>query len=221
VTENRRVDQPAHFARPPLWLAAAALAALWGAAYDLGRWVALFLANPVHVDFRLFYVAAQAGLEQGWAAAYDQDLLRHLSAGFPVDERYINSSATFVSAPLLAWLLAPLAFFPLPAAYATWTLVSLTALVVAWHVAAPYSGLRKWCLLPAALALWPVMDSLYYGQPSLIVLALVALAWWLTARDRWWWAGTALAFATALKPQVMILVPLALVVTGRWRVTLT
>lgn len=218
MTENPRVGQPAHFARPRLWLAAAAVAAFWGAAYDLGRWLALFVSQPIHVDFRIFYVAAQAGLERGWAAAYDQDLLRQLSAGFPVDERYINTSATYVSAPLLAWLLSPLAFFPLPAAYAAWTLVSLAALVVAWHVMAPYTGLAKASLLLGALALWPVMDSLYYGQPSLLVLALVGLAWWLTVRERWWWAGIALAFAAALKPQVMILVPLALLLAGRWRV---
>src|SRR6185295_5459458 len=99
-----------------------AAAAFWGAVYDLGRWVALFVTRPVHVDFRIFYVAAQAGLERGWAAVYDQDLLRQLSAGFAVDERYINSSATYVSAPRLAWLLSPLAFFPLPVAYAAWTL---------------------------------------------------------------------------------------------------
>ena len=197
------------------------MAALWAAAYDLGRWVVLFVSKPIHVDFRIFYVAAQAGLERGWAAVYDQDFLRQLSAGFPVDERYINTSATYVSAPLLAWLLSPLAFFPLPVAYAAWTLVSLLALVVAWRLVAPYTGLARLSLLLAALALWPVMDSLYYGQPSLLVLALVALAWWLTARERWWWAGLALAFATALKPQVMILVPLVLLISGRWRVTAT
>src|SRR5712692_5016919 len=48
--------------RPPLWLAAMTVAAFWGAVYDVGRWVYLFALNPVHIDFSLFYVAAQARL---------------------------------------------------------------------------------------------------------------------------------------------------------------
>jgi hypothetical protein len=47
------VNHPAsQSVRPPLWLAAAAVAAGWGAAYDIGRWIAAFVT----------YVAAEAGL---------------------------------------------------------------------------------------------------------------------------------------------------------------
>ena len=203
--------------RPPLLLAAALVAVAWGALYDAGRWVALFIVNPVHLDFRIFYVAAEAGLRNGWSRIYDVDLLRSLSSSFPADERYINSAATFIHPPLLAWLVAPLTILPLPVAYVVWTLLSLGALVWAWHISAPYRGLAKVALLLLALALWPVMDSFYYGQPSVLVLALVATAWWLAANDRPVLAGVALAFATVLKPQVVILVPIALLVGGRFR----
>ena len=203
--------------RPPLWLAASLVAVAWGALYDAGRWVVLFLNNPVHLDFRIFYVAAEAGLRYGWARIYDVETLRALSSSFPFDESYINSSATYINPPLLAWLIAPLTIVPLPIAYAVWTLVSLGALVWAWHISAPYRGLAKFTLLLLALALWPVMDSFYYGQPSILVLALVAATWWLCAKDRSLAAGAALAFATFLKPQVVILVPLALLVSGRYR----
>ena len=207
-------------ARPPVWLSAAAMAALWGALYGVARWISLFVANPVHVDFRIFYVAAQAGLEHGWASIYDIPTLEALSAGFPEAERYINSSATYVSAPLLAWLIAPLTVFPVPVAYGMWTAVSAAALVWAWSIAAPYRGLSKFALLLLALALWPVMDSLYYGQPTLLVLALVAAVYRLCEQDRPIAAGLVLAFATALKPQVVILVAPALLVSGRYRATL-
>ena len=203
--------------RPPLWLAAAAVAAGWGAVYVIGRWIVLFVHNPEHVDFRIFYVAAEAGMQHGWSSIYDPDTLRSLSASFPAGETYINSSATYVSAPILAWVITPLTAVPLRAAYVVWTVVSLGALVWAWHAVAPGRGLAKLTLLLVALALWPVMDALYYGQPTLIVIGLVAACWWFCARDRALAGGLALALATALKPQVVILVPLALLVSGRYR----
>ncbi len=181
--------------RPPLWLAALAMAAFWGAVYDLGRWTVLFALNPVHLDFRIFYVAAKAGLQKGWSSIYDVSVLRALSTGFPATERFVDSRSAFINPP-----------------------VSLGALVLAWYLVAPYRGLAKVSLLLLALTVWPVMESLYWGQPSLEILALVALSWFLTQRGRPVAAGVALALAVALKPNIVILVPLALLVSGRFRV---
>ena len=205
--------------RPPLWLAALAMAAFWGAVYDLGRWTVLFALNPIHLDFRIFYVAAQAGLQRGWSNIYDVGVLRSLSTGFPAAERFVDSRSAFINPPVFAWVIAPLTALPLPVAYLVWTLVSLGALVLAWHLVAPYRGLAKFSLLLLALTVWPVMESLYWGQPSLEILALVAVAWWfLTQRDRPVAAGVALALAVAIKPNIVILLPLALLVGGRFRV---
>ncbi|HEY8952777.1 MAG TPA: glycosyltransferase family 87 protein [Candidatus Dormibacteraeota bacterium] len=207
-------------ARPPLWLAAAAVAAGWGAAYDVGRWIAAFVTFPAHEDVRIYYVAAEAGLRYGWSTIYDIPTLRSLSTGFAGGETNIDSSATYISPPLLAWLFAPLTALPEPVAYALWAALSLGALVWMWYIAAPYAGLAKVTLLLVALALWPVLDAFYRGQPVVVLLALVAASWWLTAHDRPLAAGIALAVATALKPQVVYLVPLALLVGGRYRVVL-
>jgi hypothetical protein len=214
---NHPASQPA---RPPLWLAAAAVAAGWGAVYDIGRWIAAFVTFPAHEDVRIYYVAAQAGLRYGWSTIYDIPTLRSLSTGFAGGQTNIDSSATYVSPPLLAWLFAPLTAFSEPVAYAAWAAVSLGALIWMWHITAPYSGLAKLTLLLLALAMWPVLDAFYRGQPVIVLLALVAGAWWLAERDRPLAAGVALAFATALKPQVVYLVPLALLVSGRYRVVL-
>jgi hypothetical protein len=203
--------------RPPLWLAAAAVAAAWAALYDIAVWVVLFVRQPVHPDFRIFYVAAEAGIRYGWSSIYDVPVLRSLSSSFPAGQNYINSALPYIHPPILAWLIAPLTALPLPVAYAIWSALLLAALVWAWYIAAPYSGLRKVALLFVALALWPVLDSFYYGQPSTLTLALLAASWWLCSKDRPIAAGVALAFATALKPHTVILVPLALAASGRFK----
>lgn len=194
------------------------MAAFWGAVYDLGRWTVLFALSPIHLDFRIFYVAAQAGLQHGWSSIYDVGVLRSLSTGFPPAERFVDSRSAFISPPAFAWILSPLTAMPLPAAYLVWTLVSLGALVLAWYLVAPYRGLAKASLLLLALAVWPVMESFYWGQPSLEVLGLVAVAWSLNQRGRPVAAGVALALAVALKPNIVVLVPLALLVSGRFRI---
>jgi hypothetical protein len=205
------------YARPPLWLASAAVVAGWGAIYDVVVWFVLFIQQPVHPDFRIFYVAAEAGLRLGWSKSYDVSILRSLSASFPTGQNNITSALPFIHPPLLAWLVAPLTTLPLPAAYAVWCGVLLGALVWGWFIAAPYTGLRKLVCLLIALAIWPVLDSFYFGQPSTLLIALVAAAWWLCVNDRPLAAGAALALATGLKPHIVILVPLALAASGRYR----
>jgi hypothetical protein len=207
--------------RPPLWLAAAAVAAAWAGLYDIVVWVVLFVRQPVHPDFRIFYVAAEAGIRYGWSSIYDVSVLRSLSSSFPAGQNYINSALPYIHPPILAWLIAPLTALPLPVAYALWSGLLLAALVWAWYVAAPYDGLRKASLLFLALAIWPVLDSFYYGQPSTLTLALLAASWWFCSKDRPIAAGVALAFATALKPHTVILVPLALAASGRIRPVLS
>ena len=207
--------------RPPLWLAAAAVAVAWAAIYDIVVWIVLFARQPVHPDFRIFYVAAEAGIRYGWSSIYDVSVLRSLSSSFPAGQNYINSALPYIHPPILAWLIAPLTALPLPVAYAVWSALLLAALVLAWYIAAPYSGLRKAALLLLALALWPVLDSFYYGQPSTLTLALLAATWWFCANDRPIAAGAALAFATALKPHTVILVPLALAASGRFKPVLS
>jgi len=196
------------------------VAAGWGAIYDVGRWLVAYATFPAHEDVRIYYVAAEAGLRDGWSTIYDLPTLRALSVGFAGGQTNIDSSATYISPPLLAWLFAPLTAVPEPVAYALWAALSLVALVWMWRIAAPHARLAKFALLLLALALWPVLDAFYRGQPLLVLLALVAASWWLTTNDRPWAAGIALAFATALKPQVVYLVPLALLVSGRYRVVL-
>ena len=203
--------------RPPLWLASATVACAWGAIYSAALWIFLFARRPIHEDVRMTYVAAEAGLRYGWSAIYDENVLRSLSQGFPPGDRVIDPVLTYLNPPPLAWLFAPLTAFSEPVAYVIWTLVSLAALVAAWWLAAPFAGVARLAMLLLAVALWPVMLVFYFGQPNMLVLALLAGTYWLLRRDRPYAAGAALAVATALKPQVVAIVPLALLVSGRYR----
>jgi hypothetical protein len=211
------VTAPRTRRRPALWLACAAAASAEGALYSAGRWIYGFVVFPIHEDVRIDYVAAQAGLRFGWSKIYDFATLRQLSLVFPAADRSIDATATYISPPLIAWLFAPLTLAPEPVAYVIWALLSLAALIWTWHVAAPFGGLAKFTLLMVAIALWPVMQTFYYGQPGVLLIAGVALAWWLIRREQQVAAGVILAFATALKPQILILVPFALLASGRWK----
>jgi len=175
------------------------------------------MRSAIHVDFATFYIAAQAGVRNGWPSMYDAGTLQALATTHGLPHDYISSAQLFVNPPVFAWLLLPLTVLPIPAAYLVWTLVSLGALGWAWYLAAPYTGLGKLTLLLVALAIWPVLNAFFYGQPSMVILGLVATAWWLAARGNPTAAGVALAFATALKPQAVFLVPVAVLVSGRYR----
>jgi Glycosyltransferase family 87 len=202
---------------PPLWLSAAALTAAITVAFGLMRWVDHFVSAPYAEDFRVTYVAAEIGLSRGWSHIYDLDLQRQLSAGFGPQGSVISSDHNFVAPPLLAWLVTPLTLFPLPAAYLIWTIGSLAALIASWWLVCPGKGLVRVTLLLIALALYPVHYAFWLGQPVVITIACLALTWWLLERGRWAPAGVVMAFALFLKPQLLLLLPVALFVSGRWK----
>ena len=218
MAENSLVRRSDARRRPSLWLAASVVASGWAALYSLVVWILQFTVAPVHDDVRQYYVAAEAGLRYGWSSIYDQAVLRELSSSFPQATRFINDQTTFASTPFVAWVFAPMTVFPEPVAYVLWVLVSLAALVFACWITVPCTGLARVALVLLAIGLWPVLLTLYFGQPTLVVIALVAGAWRLAQHDRQLSSGAVLAIATALKPQVVILLPVALLVSARYRV---
>jgi glycosyl transferase family 87 len=201
---------------PPLWLSCAALAAGITAAFGVQRWIDHFINAPYAEDFRLGYVAAEIGLTRGWSHIYDLDLQRQLAAGFG-PAAVITPDHNNVTPPILAWLMAPLTLFPLPAAYLIWTLVSLAALIAAWWLVCPGEGLARVTLLMIAVALYPVHYTFWLGQSGTLTILGAALTWWLLVRERWAAAGAVLALAMFLKPQLLLLLPVALLLTGRWK----
>jgi hypothetical protein len=198
---------------PPLWLAASATAAAIAVAFGVVRWVDHFFSDPNAEDFRLYLVAARIGITNGWSHIYDFDLQKAASAGIgPIDSVHL-----FVNPPPAAWIETPLAWLPIPTGYLVWTLINLAAFVAAcWLVCAGRRWVRVTVLL-VSLALWPVHYQFWLGQYVVATLALLALSWWLLEHDRWGPAGVVLALTFCLKPQDVLLVPVALLVSGRWK----
>jgi len=198
---------------PPLWLAGSTVASAIVFLFGVARWIDHFASDPNAEDFRLHAIAARVGLSHGWSHIYDVALQRSASAGIgPIDSMHV-----FVSPPPAAWMAVPLAWLPIPAGYLVWTVISLAAFVgAAWLVVAR-SRLARATLILVALGLWPVHYQFWLGQWTAATIALLAVSWWMLERGRWAPAGVVLALAFCLKPQDCLLLPVALLVSGRWR----
>jgi Glycosyltransferase family 87 len=90
--------------------------------------------------------------------------------------------------------------------------------VAAWWLGAPGAGLDKAVWLIGAVAWYPVLYGLQYGQPALVVLLTVVACWRLAEGGKPYLAGLALAVGTSFKPQLVLAVPLVLLLGGRWRI---
>lgn len=196
-------------------VAAGGAAAVILAGYDLWVWLTNYLGDNFHNDFTFYFAAARLGLAHGWNHLYDlklqQEQLDAIGSGIKVAQL-----ARYVSPPPLAWLVVPLTLLPYRVAYWAWSAVLLAALGVAWQLAAPGRGRLRVIFLVAAIGWLPVVYGLQLGQPGLLVAAGVAASYALLRRKQDWAAGAVLA-VLVLKPQLALLVPAALVLTGRWR----
>lgn len=198
---------------PPLWLAGSTVAAITMVGFGVARWIDHFTSDPNGEDLRLHVIAARIGLAKGWSHIYD--LAEQKAAS--VDLGPIDSMHVFVSPPPAAWMVVPLAGLPISTGFLIWTLISLAAFVAAAWLVCPGPPLVRATLLLVSLALWPVHYQFWLGQWTAATLAVLAVSWWLLDRQRWTPAGVALALAFCLKPQDCVLVPVALLISGRWR----
>src|ERR1700737_909921 len=164
-------------------------------------------------DFYVYYLAAQIGRGEGWAAMYDPTVF------LPPVTAAVGKPLPYLNPPELAWLVTPLSYLPYTLAGWIWTGLLVAALGLIWYLVAPGRGLVRVIHGVGAAALLPVFVGVLFGQASLIVVAAVAISWWLLSRGRPWLAGLALS-ALILKPQMAFLVPLALLVAGYGRVFL-
>jgi hypothetical protein len=199
--------------RGRVWPAAGVLVGVLLTGFDLVVAAPTYISQyAVRNDFRLAYSAATVGLRSGYGHLYDlgaQKLaIQGLGEGF--------NPQPFISPPPLAWLVTPLLVLPFEAALIVWTVILLAALVWTWYLLAPGTRLARAAHLALMLGVFPVAFGVMVGQPGALVAAAVATAWWLVRHDRPVWAGAVLSLVV-LKPQLALLVPVCLLVSGHAR----
>lgn len=173
------------------------------------------LQHPGFSDFGSYYIYARVGLDQGWNHLYD--LAAQRQEWFRLGGPDAIPWFAMIYLPPLAWLVAPLALLPLPLALACWTTLLIGLTLLAWRLVAPRaSRLARWTALAAMLAVFPVVYGIILGQVVIVELAEIAALWWFLSRGRELAAGILLV-ALVFKPHLAILVPVVLLVIGRWR----
>jgi hypothetical protein len=198
-----------------LGVAAGAPAALLFAAWDLYKWVEAFASDHFHNDLTFYLAAARIGVAHGWGSIYDLSI-QQAELDAMGSRIHIAELARYISPPPVAWLALPLTPLPYDVAYWIWSALLLLALALSWYLAAPGSGPERLLHLVAAVGWLPVIYGLQLGQPGLLVALGVAGSYALLRSGRQFPAGLALG-VLALKPQLGFLVPIALLVSGRYR----
>ena len=196
-------------ARVIFWIAFFLLAIyLFAKDYELANSTEFLESNQI--DFISFWAAAKLFLAGDGLAAFD--LERLTAAGdFPPDQ---VGSFFWHYPPGVMLLSTPLGFFPFWAAWNLFILASLICLYLA--VRAPTAGLAGgWRLTLAAPVV--LVGCLAIGQTSVFWTAGLVGALWAMREGRAVRAGFLIALLT-LKPQLGILIPLALVAAWQWRV---
>ncbi|HET9848783.1 MAG TPA: glycosyltransferase family 87 protein [Candidatus Dormibacteraeota bacterium] len=175
----------------------------------------MILRRPGYSDFGLYYLYARVGLHQGWSHLYDaaaqhQEWLR-------VGGDAVVQWFPIVYLPPLPWVVVPFTVLPLPLAYICWSALLVACSLLTWRLVAPrYPAVDRWTALASMLAIAAVPYALLLGQILIVQLAAIAVAWWLLKRRQDSLAGLAL-LALVFKPQIAILLPVILLVIGRWR----
>ena len=167
-------------------------------------------------DLTLIYIGARIGLEHGWTHIYSLPLQHELFMQMRPHAPF-NDGERFLSPPPFAWLVLPLTLVGPAGAVYVWIIGSVLALVAAWWIAAPGQGPARILWLLAALAWYPVLYSLSLAQPDLLLVLLMATGWRLAEAKRPYLAGIVLG-VSVIKPQLTIVLPLLLLVSGRWRI---
>ena len=198
-----------------LGVAAGAAAATPFAVWDLYKWVEAYASDHFHNDFTFYVAAARIGIARGWPSIYDLSI-QQAELDAMGSRIHIAELARYISPPPVAWLALPLSPLPYEVGYWVWSFLLLGALGWTWYLAAPGRGRERLLHLVAALGWLPVIYGLQLGQPGLFVALGVGGSYALLRSGRQLSAGLALG-VLALKPQLGFLIPLALLVTGRYR----
>ena len=202
------------FFAKPSWIVQVALilsplALCWSATIDLPFLTRHTLAGHIlGRDFANYWMGAHLFLAHRTDVLFDPTLYTHaVTTTWGKELGGLTFSYPPTVLPMIAWL----GFLPYPVALALWTLLGLAALfAAAW----PHS---KCSWVAAAMLVSPaVLACLDDGQNGLFTSAIMLLA--LSRIDRRPILAGALIGVLTAKPHLGLLLPVALLAAGRWRV---
>lgn len=200
------------------WLVAAAYGLIVAWSHIDGYRAAQRGAPPFYIDYTWTYAAAlllrdipaeyaylpRAMTEAGRAAAHV------IYAGISEEQAQRVGFAPFMYPPTFMLLVAPLGYLPYLLSWFLW--LGVTALPYLTLMRRLLPGPLAW---PLALAAPPVYFNLMYGQSGFLSAGLIGLGLSLL-RSRPVWAGVLIGLAS-VKPNLGVLIPLALIAGGHWR----
>ncbi len=194
------------------------MAGLWTGilliAFDLYAALVTFIPQYlVRNDFRLIYGAAVVALQNGFSRVYDLEAQKAATEALASGVYW----QPFLNPPPLVWLAMPFTTLSFGVAIWVWTGLLAASALLAWLLTAPGGVLAKTAHLALFLGLFPTAFGLMVGQPVALVAAAVAVAWWFAER-RWSVAAGLALSIIAIKPQLALLVPLCLLVSGLGRI---
>ena len=177
-------------------------------------YVLFFSRHPGH-DWMVYYSAARAYLDGNLRLAFDGDALTaHMNAAFA---GWLSEPLTFhpwIYPPPFLMLLIPFGLLPFGAGYAVFLIATFAGLVLAlWHVVR--DDYRRWLVLAAVLLSAPTAFTIGNGQNGFLSTALLVGGFGLLTRSPII-AGALLGLLT-YKPQLWLMVPVALIAARQWR----
>jgi hypothetical protein len=200
--------------RTRLWAVAGLWTGILLTAFNLyAAFVTYIPQHRIRNDFRLIYGAALNAWQHGYGRLYDLAAQKAAVEGLGPGTYW----SPYLNPPPLVWLATPFLALPFDVAIVLWTVLVVGAAYFAWHVAVPGgTRLTRAAHLALFLGLFPTAFGLMVGQPVALVAAVVAGSWWLADKNKPLAAGLVLSL-TAVKPQLVLLVPLCLLVAGHGR----
>lgn len=171
-------------------------------------WVALDVRQPFAIDFGPLWVGAKCAFTAP-DLLYDFNYVTRAQAWLPSLEQQFGLRP-FVYPPSALLVLAPFGLLPFWWAYGLWTLLTSTFFLWAIHRA----GAPWWTPLFPAVALVAAVGQVTFLVGGLILFGLIH-------RDRQILAGLLFGLAAAIKPQLLLFLPLAAAADRRWLTLVT
>jgi hypothetical protein len=167
--------------------------------------------QPLGIDFMPMWAAGHEIVRHP-DRVYDFAKLTHFQ--HPLLDGF-RGPRPFVYPPTALLLFAPIALLPFGLANALWTIFGLVAMLCVLAGPVPRSlVLTAMVLMPAGVLV------LLTGQITFLIVAMT-VGGLLSMARRPLLAGTLFGLAGVLKPQAMVLLPVALIALGQWRVIAT